>query len=214
MTDHNSRVRTAILDHALRGRPVTISSLAAATGLARDGVKSVLTILHEAGAVHLRDGAVVAAYPFSLVPTAHRVTIGGVTAYANCAIDALAVPPMAGGAARITSTCGHCRGPIAVTMQAHRVLESQPAAPVVFYLAKDCCAPGPAVLTRCPTIHASHADILAISACWPFDDIRRHPRNVAPSDCFGPRAAGAERRVAPLCAVRPRRVSSPRTAPS
>jgi hypothetical protein len=32
------------------------------------------------------------------------------------------------------------------------ILESQPAALVVFYPDKDCCAPGPAVLTRCPLI--------------------------------------------------------------
>ena len=152
MTNHDRRVRTAILDHALHGRPVTTPSLAAATGLPPASVKAALTALHETGAIYLRDGTIVAAYPLSLVPTAHRVTTGGVTTYANCAIDALAVPPMADPEADIASACGHCRGPIAVTMKRDRILGSEPAAPVVFYLATDCCAPGPAVLTRCPYI--------------------------------------------------------------
>jgi mercuric reductase len=152
VTDHDSRVRTAILDHALHGRLVTTPSLAAATGVAPEGVKAALTALHETGAIYLRDGTIVAAYPLSLVPTAHRVTAGGVTTYANCAIDALAVPPMTDPAAEIASACGHCRAPITITMRGGRILGSEPAAPVVFYLAKDCCAPGPAVLTRCPYI--------------------------------------------------------------
>lgn len=152
MTNQDRRVRTAILDHALHGRLVTTPSLAAATGLAPEGVEAALTALHETGAIYLCDGIIVAAYPLSLVPTAHRVTTGKVTTYANCAIDALAVPPMTDPAAEIASACGHCRAPIAVTMQGDRILGSAPAAPMVFYLAKDCCAPAPAVLTRCPYI--------------------------------------------------------------
>jgi alkylmercury lyase-like protein len=153
VTNHDRRVLTAILDHALHGRAASDPLLAAATGLAAEGVTAALTALHETGAIYLRDGIIVAAYPLSFVPTTHRVTIGGVTTYANCAIDALAVPPMAERAADITSACGHCRAPIRVRMRRDRILRSEPAGPVVFYLAKDCCPPGPAVLTRCPHIH-------------------------------------------------------------
>jgi len=152
VTNRDGWVRTAILRTALRARPVTPESLAAATGLTREDIKAALATLHEAGAIYLSDEAIVAAYPFSLVPTPHRVTIAGVTAYANCAVDALAVPPMADGPAHVSSACGHCGIPMTVTMRGDRILGSQPAAPVVFYPDRDCCAPGPAVLTRCPYI--------------------------------------------------------------
>jgi Alkylmercury lyase len=152
MTNRDDRVRTAILRHALHAQPVTLESLAVATRLAPEDVKAALAALHETGAIYLRDGAVVAAYPFSLLPTQHRVTVAGVPAYANCALDALAVPPMADEPAHVSSTCGHCGAPVTVTMRGERILASRPGAPVVFYLDKDCCAPGPAVLTRCPHI--------------------------------------------------------------
>lgn len=145
-------VRTAIWLHALHGRPVTIPSLAQATGRPPGEVAAALTALHEAGAVYVRDGAIIAAYPFSIPPTAHRVIIGELTVYANCAVDALAVPPMVDEAAEIASPCGRCGGPVTVAMHGDRVLGSRPAAPAVFYVGKECCAAGPAVLTRCPHI--------------------------------------------------------------
>ena len=152
MTNRDDRVWIAILRHALHAQPVTLESLAAATALTREGVKTSLAFLHKTGVIYLRDGVVIAAYPFSLVPTPHHLTIAGVTTYANCAVDALAVPPMADEPAQVFSTCGHCGAPVTVTMRGERILESQPAAPVVFYPDKACCAPGPAVLTRCPYI--------------------------------------------------------------
>lgn len=152
MTDRDGRVRTSILRHALRAWPVTVEALAAATGLTQHDVKSALAALHDAGAIYLRNGTVVAAYPFSLVATPHRVTIGGVTVYANCAIDALAVPPMTDGPARVSSTCGSCPMPVTATIRGDRILGSEPAAIAVFYPDRDCCAAGPAVLARCPHI--------------------------------------------------------------
>src|SRR5579864_5386153 len=152
VTDRESRVRTAILRRALLGRDAAGPALAEAAGLSPADVGAALTALHDAGAVYLREGHVVAAYPLSFVPTVHRVALAGVTVYANCAIDALAVPPMVDEEAEITSECGHCRVPIVVTMRGSRILGSDPAAPVVFYLAKECRVPGPAVLTRCPHI--------------------------------------------------------------
>ncbi|MFI6938987.1 alkylmercury lyase family protein [Streptomyces sp. NPDC050418] len=48
-------------------------------------------------------GAIRAAYPFSAVPTAHRVLIGDVPAWSMCAIDALGIPAMLGRDVTITS---------------------------------------------------------------------------------------------------------------
>jgi hypothetical protein len=146
------RVWSAILGQALGGRPVTVPLLADRAALKPDVVISALAALHETGTIYLRDGAVVAAYPFSLVPTSHRVRIADVTVYANCAVDALAVPLMADQTAEVGATCGHCGASVTVTMRRNKVLRAHPAAPAVFYVARDCCEAGPAVLTRCPHI--------------------------------------------------------------
>lgn len=137
----------------MHARPVSPASLGAATGLTTSEVHAALAALHEAGAIYLADGTIRAAYPFSFDPTIHRVVIGGATLYANCAVDAVAVPPMCEEAVEVSSECGLCRGPITVTMHGDRVLGTQPAAPVVFYPSSDCCAEGPAILTRCPYIN-------------------------------------------------------------
>lgn len=152
MTSYDDLVGTVILRHALDARAATLELLVAATGGSPARVEAALLTLHETGAIYLRDGAVVAAYPFSFVPTPHRVMTAGATAYANCAVDALAVPPMTDEPAEVLSACGLCGGSVTVTMRGHRILESRPAAPVIFYPDKNCCAPGPAALTRCPHI--------------------------------------------------------------
>jgi alkylmercury lyase len=152
MAPDPDNVRVAVIVQALRGRPATTQALAAATGMRPDDVAAALSALHETGALYLRDGSVIAAYPLSFVPTAHRVTVGGETIYANCAVDALAVPPMVDELSEIASVCGHCGTAITVAMRGERVLRFEPAAPVVFYPERECCAPGPSVLTRCPHI--------------------------------------------------------------
>jgi hypothetical protein len=60
---------------------------------------------------------------------------------------------MGEAAAEVASECGHCEGTITVMMHGDRVLGARPAAPVVFYPSTDCCAVGPAILTRCPHIN-------------------------------------------------------------
>lgn len=60
--------------------------------------------LDAADAVHVVNGVVAVAYPFSGTPTPHRVRLDGLPAvYAMCAIDALGLPAMAGRDGRITS---------------------------------------------------------------------------------------------------------------
>jgi alkylmercury lyase len=65
---------------------------------------AVLDQLDAADAVHVVNGVVAVAYPFSGTPTPHRVWLDGLPAvYAMCAIDALGLPAMAGRDGRITS---------------------------------------------------------------------------------------------------------------
>lgn len=131
------------------------------TGLTLAEAEAALARLAEVGALYLADGTVVAAYPISGVPTRHRLSLSGSIAYANCAVDALAVPSMVDEPVDIDSGCADCGAAITVRMNGARTVAAHPQSTVVFYLARDCCEPGPAVLTRCPDINffceADHA---------------------------------------------------------
>jgi hypothetical protein len=62
---------------------------------------SAVDELAAADAVHIANGLVTVAYPFSGTPTPHRVELDGLPAvYAMCAMDALGLPVMAGGTGR------------------------------------------------------------------------------------------------------------------
>jgi len=133
-----------------------------ATGLTPEEVEATLATLDAAGALYRRDGQVIAAYPLSGIPTRHQLTVRHATAYANCAVDALAVPFMVDDPVAIDSKCVQCGTAITVRMLGERVLGAQPGAPAIFYVTLgDCGEAGPAVLTRCPSINffcsAEHA---------------------------------------------------------
>jgi hypothetical protein len=136
---------------AATGRPPTISALDAVTAGSGRATTDVVAALHELDAVRLGPGGGVAvAYPFSAIPTRHRVWIGDcVEVYAMCAIDALGMSAMLGEDTRIDSvdvTTGH---PVTVSTTAGTtggVTRWDPAETVVFVGADaaggpsaDCC---------------------------------------------------------------------------
>jgi hypothetical protein len=140
---------------AATGRPTTVSAMDAVTaGLGR-AAADVLAALHELDAVRLGpDGGVAFAYPFSAIPTRHRVRIGDrVEVYAMCAIDALGMSAMLGEDTRIDSVDVTTGRPVTVTMTASTtggaiggVTRWDPAEAVVFVGADaaggpsaDCC---------------------------------------------------------------------------
>jgi len=98
----------------------------------------------------------------SVVPTRHRIRRDGTIIYANCAIDALAVPFMVDEIVRIESDCAHCGEAVMMQMSGECIQAVHPGSLVVFHVARECCEAGPAILTRCPYINffcgADHAD--------------------------------------------------------
>jgi Alkylmercury lyase len=78
----------------------------------------LLRELHDRDVVRFDEqGRIHAAYPFSAVPTAHRVTIAdGPTVFAMCAIDALGIADMLGKDVTITSTDPATGEPIGLTV--------------------------------------------------------------------------------------------------
>jgi hypothetical protein len=162
MTTLEVRVRKALLRRLLQVEPADLAPLSASTRLRPEEVAQALAKLSEAGAIHVRDGVLTAAYPLSKVPTRHRIRRDRTIIYANCAIDALAVPFMVDEIVSIESDCAHCGETMTMQLSGDRILAAHPESLVVFYVARDCCEAGPAVLTRCPYINffcgPDHAD--------------------------------------------------------
>ena len=95
------RTRAVPLDLVERAAHQQILRSFAVTGhppLPDDLQVDVLRALHDMDAIGLTSyGEIAVAYPFSAVPTRHRVRIGErIDMYAMCAIDALGIAPMVG----------------------------------------------------------------------------------------------------------------------
>ncbi|MGH2969367.1 MAG: alkylmercury lyase family protein [Solirubrobacteraceae bacterium] len=96
-------------------------------------------------------GEVIAAYPFSGVPTVHAVRLAGSDAdvFAMCAIDALGIAFLAGRPARIRSRDPQTGDPIEVSIDPAGAREWQPPEAVV--VAALSCG-GPSAIDCCPHI--------------------------------------------------------------
>jgi alkylmercury lyase len=114
--------------------------------------------LAAADAVHLGDGLVTVAYPFSGTPTPHRVELDDTPAvYAMCAIDALGLPAMTGRDGRITSADPLDGQPVEVTVRDGAWTWTPGSAVVIIARATDCGTECGSWEVMCPntTFHAS-----------------------------------------------------------
>ena len=120
------------------GAPPTarwVRQAAAETGLDASAVDE----LAAADVVHISNGVVTVAYPFSGTPTPHRVKLDGMPAvYAMCAIDALGLPAMADRNGRITSADPVDGTPIQATVHNGTWSWTPATAVVVAGRATDC----------------------------------------------------------------------------
>lgn len=142
--------------------------LAAAEGLGLS--ESAIDSLAAADLVHLADGVVAVAYPFSGTPTCQLVELDGLPAvYAMCAIDALGIPAMTGRGGRITATDPHDGAAVVVSVRG-REWTWTPADSVILYGSATGCEPGRASReVMCPhtTFHASRGSAQAYLAEHP-----------------------------------------------
>ncbi|WP_455362438.1 organomercurial lyase [Streptomyces sp. SYSU K21746] len=96
-------------------------------------------------------GRIRAAYPFSAVPTAHRVRItGGAGVWSMCAIDALGIPAMLGKDVVISSADPVTGEPVTVTAENGQTVW-EPAGAVVFVGRRACS--GPAAVVCCDALN-------------------------------------------------------------
>ncbi|MBS1854355.1 MAG: alkylmercury lyase family protein [Acidobacteria bacterium] len=74
---------------------------------------------------------VLGAYPMTSEPTPHLVETGDRAVHAMCAVDALAISPMFGGAVAIRSRCRITKTPVTIRQQGCQILSAEPAGVLV-----------------------------------------------------------------------------------
>jgi hypothetical protein len=119
-TNLDTQIRSHIYDVCLaRGRPPTVTELAAATGQTADEVRAGLNRLAAGRIIVLQQesGEVLMANPFSAVPTPFVVETRRYTAFGNCIWDALGIPAMLREPATIRTACGCCGEAITLAVE-------------------------------------------------------------------------------------------------
>jgi hypothetical protein len=112
---------------------------------------SALDELSAADTVHVVNGVVAVAYPFSGTSTSHLVELDGLPAvYAMCAIDALGLPVMAGRDGRITSADPYDGTPIVVSVRGGTWSWTPAGTVVVAGRATDCGTECSSFEAMCP----------------------------------------------------------------
>jgi hypothetical protein len=146
--EHGLRaVHQAVLRHfAAHGQAPEASVLEPVAAAAGRPAEDLLAELAREDFLTLDEaGQVRAAYPFSAVPTAHRVAIdGGAEVWSMCAIDALGISAMLGTDTVITSVDPVTREPVTVTSRGGGTVW-EPASAVVFVGRRSCAGPAAAV---------------------------------------------------------------------
>lgn len=123
--------------------------------------------LQAADAIHVSNGVVTVAYPFSGTPTPHRVKLDGLPpVYAMCATDALGLPAMTGRDGQITSADPRDGTPVTVSVRNGTWTWTPPGAVVVFARATDCGTDCGSFEATCPytVFHASRESAQAYLA--------------------------------------------------
>ncbi|HKC25842.1 MAG TPA: organomercurial lyase [Thermoanaerobaculia bacterium] len=92
-----------------RGLPPSIAQTAEALDRSPADIQSAFQRLAEAHVLVLQPGGeILMASPFSAVPTPFPVQVGPLACYGNCIWDALGIPAMLHGDARISTSCACC----------------------------------------------------------------------------------------------------------
>ena len=108
---------------AENGRPLTRTEMAEL--LIQDNVTIALAKLYKKDLVVLnKEGEITGAYPFTLNPTPHVLTIGKHKVFAMCAFDAVGVSAMFKVEVVIQSHCGLTKTPLQIRIFNHQVLDT------------------------------------------------------------------------------------------
>jgi len=110
------------------GEPVSKERLAAALGWTASQVDAALCQIH--GMEFDDDGRIVG-YGLTLRETQHAFEVAGRRLFTWCALDALMIPVLRGGVARISSSCAGTGTPVRMTVSPDGVSEIEPGGAAV-----------------------------------------------------------------------------------
>ncbi|MEV0453867.1 alkylmercury lyase family protein [Catellatospora methionotrophica] len=145
-------VHRQILEHfATTGQPPSPADIDAYARTVGLSTAVALAALTDGDLIAFDAGRLIAAYPFSPTPTAHRVDLDGITVHAMCAIDALGIAFMLGTDTTITSRDPHTGEQVTITTTTNGRAQFTPASAVVVYAASKTI--GRSVDTCCSTIN-------------------------------------------------------------
>ena len=106
-----ANLRLTVYEHILStGRVPLVATLASRLSIASEEISTELQRLQGIHAFALAPGSdeILMAHPFSAVPTSHEVRTPAHSFWANCAWDAVAIPPLLGGDATVHTRCPDC----------------------------------------------------------------------------------------------------------
>ena len=141
LNDRSEPIKTSmtycyILDAFPRlGRAPTLKEMEENLLLQKNQIMSILDSLVAKGSIRVEPTSyiILDAYPYSGVPTRHRVYLdNGRILYCMCAVDTFYVPFITGSDITIRSHCFYCRTEIEIYIEQHKISRVKPSHSVVW----------------------------------------------------------------------------------
>jgi hypothetical protein len=117
------------------GREPTLVEMEKDLHLRKDVIVDILRSLDGKGALRLDPATsrIVDAYPYSALPTGHRVVFeSGEQVHSMCAIDAFYIPFLTESDVAIYSRCFHCRADLEIRVERQKISTVMPATVVIW----------------------------------------------------------------------------------
>lgn len=136
------RLSVAIYRLLLGGAPITLSRIAAATGIGEARVDALFALIPDSAFDHSDDGEISAFIGLSTRPANHEFITGGRTLYTWCVFDGLFLAEATGKEATIATRCPATGAEIRVDLSPTGIIGATPEEPVMSLINPDidaCC---------------------------------------------------------------------------
>lgn len=133
----SQRVLLGLYRLLAEGAAVTCERLSDRLGIDGDSVQGVLDSVASSRLQYDEAGAIIAFAGLSQVPTPHRFEFGGHELFTWCAFDALFLPELLGGPARVASLCPVTHADIRLTVSQDGLEDVEPSAAVMTFVMPD-----------------------------------------------------------------------------
>jgi hypothetical protein len=138
LSPEQKALRLAAFYSILEGKAASSNDLALQCRLTRSQAQQCIKEMADQGILVINEqGAVVGSHGLSIIPTEHRISIGGQDLFTWCAVDAVGIPAVLGVDATIISKCFQCDEPIEITMSSGEVQYSNHADTRIWVIEAD-----------------------------------------------------------------------------